>query len=537
MNPIRHHRRQTLSPGTGCRLQVAGYKFLRGPQQALQHNRAMFLPLPFRRGKGRGEGSVYVASLANLSLSQKRRGFSAQPATCNLQPATCRRGSSKAAFWLLLVSVLLLTFCSLAQQRFPPPDFESGHKLPITTTPAARAVWLQYLDIVVLASCLGAASWLVYRKRSRNAVVGLSLFSLAYFGFWRKGCVCAIGSSQNVALALADPGYAVPIGVLAFFVLPLVFALFFGRTFCAGVCPHGALQDLVLVKPIPLPFWLEQGLSILPFIYLGAGILFAATGSAFLFCQYDPFVPIFRFSGRALMVISGAGLLVLGTVVGRPFCRFVCPYGALLKLGAVVARRRVRVTPDYCTQCRLCEASCPFGAMREPQAAENNAAALGQGRRRLAVYLAALPVLIVAGAWLGVRFSHAAATLNPTVALARRLVLEQNVAAKTGVLSPDDLALERARQHPEELTGQAQTIQRKFRLGTLLFGAWSGAVVGLKLISLGLQRRRTEYEPASGECFACARCFEFCPNELVRRGLKAPELVPVNLESQAGGSP
>ena len=41
----------------------------------------------------------------------------------------------------------------------------------------------------------------------------------------------------------------------------------------------------------------------------------------------------------------------------------------------------------------------------------------------------------------------------------------------------------------------------------------------MKLISLSVRRRRTDYEPDRGDCFACARCFEYCPNELVRRGL------------------
>ena len=44
-------------------------------------------------------------------------------------------------------------------------------------------------------------------------------------------------------------------------------------------------------------------------------------------------------------------------------------------------------------------------------------------------------------------------------------------------------------------------------------------VVGAKLISLSLRRTRTDYEPDRGACVGCARCFEFCPNELVRRGL------------------
>ena len=254
--------------------------------------------------------------------------------------------------------------------------FRERPQLPATTTPPARALALEYLDVAVLAAALGLATWLVYKRRSRKGLVALSIFSLLYFGFWRKGCICAIGSVQNVALALFDRGYAVPLAALAFFVLPLALALFGGRTFCAGVCPHGALQDLVLLKPVKVPAWLEQGLSVLPFIYLGAGVLFAATGSAFIICQYDPFVPIFRLSGRTLMVLSGVALLVLGMFVGRPYCRFLCPYGALLKLGAIVAKWRVRVTPDYCTQCRLCEASCPFGAMREPEASPSEGQSL-----------------------------------------------------------------------------------------------------------------------------------------------------------------
>jgi polyferredoxin len=89
--------------------------------------------------------------------------------------------------------------------------------------------------------------------------------------------------------------------VLAFFMLPIAFSLFAGRTFCAGVCPHGALQDLVLIKPLQVPAPLEHARHItlhLP----GSGVLFAATGSAFIICQFDPFVPIFRMNGRTLMV-------------------------------------------------------------------------------------------------------------------------------------------------------------------------------------------------------------------------------------------
>src|SRR5206468_2478875 len=129
-------------------------------------------------------------------------------------------------------------------------EFDGGHQLPTATFPAARAFVFQYLDVLVLAAFLFLATWLIYKKRSRKGVLALSIFSLLYFGFWKKGCVCSIGSVQNIALGLADHSYAVPLSITAFFVLPLAFALFAGRSFCAAVCPHGALQDLVLLKPL-----------------------------------------------------------------------------------------------------------------------------------------------------------------------------------------------------------------------------------------------------------------------------------------------
>ena len=113
-----------------------------------------------------------------------------------------------------------------------------------------------------------------------------------------------IWDPETGTLLRTIPAHVGPVSALAFFMLPLVFALFSGRSFCAGVCPHGALQDLVLLKPLKVPLWLEHGLGILPFVFLGAGVLFAATGSAFIICQYDPFIPIFRLSGRSLMVLT-----------------------------------------------------------------------------------------------------------------------------------------------------------------------------------------------------------------------------------------
>ncbi len=208
-----------------------------------------------------------------------------------------------ALFFALIVSCL----SAVAEPRFPPPDFtDTNHQIPITSTPAARAEWLQYLDVTVLCACLGVALWFIYKQRSRRGLFWLGIFSLAYFGFWRKGCVCAIGAPQNIILGLFDANCAVPLTVIAFFAAPLIVALFAGRAFCAGVCPHGALQDLLLIKPVKVPACLEHALGVLPFIFLGFGLTFAATGTGFPICRYDPIVPIFRLNGPGLLIFLRA---------------------------------------------------------------------------------------------------------------------------------------------------------------------------------------------------------------------------------------
>ncbi|MEI6561677.1 MAG: 4Fe-4S binding protein [Verrucomicrobiota bacterium] len=366
----------------------------------------------------------------------------------------------------IFLGFVLLNATAFAEQRFPPPDFESGYHLPPTATPAPRAEYMQYVDGMVLLGALALALWFVYRSRSRRGITALSIFSLAYFGFYRKGCVCAIGSVQNVALALCDSHYVLPLTVLVFFLAPLLVALFAGRAFCAAVCPQGALQDLVLIRPIKVPAWLEAALGIIPHLFLGAGVIFAATGNGFLICRFDPMVPFFRFSGSLLMITLGGAFLVVGMFVGRPYCRFLCPYGALLRLVTVAAKWRVRVTPDTCTQCALCQHSCPFGAMREPTPQKSEP--LPSARRRLAGLLLLLPVLMGLCAWGG-----------------SKLALASHFA----------------------------------ELGGWVFGAWAGLVIGGKLTALSVRHNRTDFEPDSSACFACARCFETCPSERMRRGL------------------
>ena len=414
---------------------------------------------------------------------------------------------------LALVLLLGLAGPAVAAERFPPPDFEEGHKLPQTQYPSPRADVYEYVDVGALVVALALASWLALRVRSRRWLFVLMVCSLAYLGFWRKGCVCPIGAIQNVTLALFDGSYSIPLTVVAFFLLPLASTLLFGRTFCAAVCPLGALQDLVLARPVRLPAWLEQGLRVLAVVYLGAAVLFAATGSAFIICQYDPFVAFFRLSGSLNMLVLGGSVLLIGLFVGRPYCRFLCPYGVLLGWLSRLSKWRVTITPDECVQCRLCEDSCPFGAIQKPTEATTPAERAG-GTRRLGWLLAVLPVLVALGVLVGGPLGAPLSRMHATVRLAERVWLEEQ--AKVAGDTDASKAFRKTGRPTQELYAEVAGLGQQFTLGGRLLGAFLGLVAGLKLLGLSVHRTRADYEADRAACLACGRCFAYCPIERKR---------------------
>jgi len=325
----------------------------------------------------------------------------------------------------LLLGLLCLAVPSAAQERFPPPEFESGYTMPPTRSPAAAAPWHEIVDLGVLAVALAAASVLALRVRYRWPIVALSVFSLLYFGFYRGGCVCPIGAIQNVAQGLAG-GTVLPLVVVLIFVLPLATALFFGRT--------------------------------------------------------------------------------------------------LLGLLSKVSRYRVTITPTECVQCRLCEDACPFGAIRRPtaEAADRQRT---RGKAPLAVMLALLPALVVAGGFFGGLLGPTMARLHPTVALADRIRLE-NAGEVDGTTEASE-AFRATGRTADDLYADAGGIESTFtalwRPGGLgvgaahLLGAFVGLVIALKLAGLGLRRRRRDYEADRASCVACGRCFAHCPIERAAR--------------------
>jgi ferredoxin len=348
------------------------------------------------------------------------------------------------------------------------------------------------------------------KRRSRAGVLALTIASVLYFGFWRKGCVCPVGSVQNVIAGALDPSVGVPWVVVLFFLLPLLFALFFGRVFCAAVCPLGAIQELVAVKPVQLSRPIIAALSIIPYAYLGLAVLGIATGSGYLICQYDPFVGFFRFGASFNLFLVGGLLLLLGVFVGRPYCRFLCPYGVLLGWTSRLAKWHASIPPTKCIHCRLCENACPYGAIVTPTP-EERPESRAHGARRLAILIGLAPVIIAIGAGIGVLSSPMLSRLHPTVRLAERVALEERGAVQGTTIDTD--AFHAQKRTPAELYAEAHAIQRQYTYGAALLGAFLGLVVMAKLLALSAVPARTDYETHRTHCLSCARCFPYCPVE------------------------
>jgi NosR/NirI family nitrous oxide reductase transcriptional regulator len=421
--------------------------------------------------------------------------------------------------YILLLIMLLWHAVLFAQERFPRPEFQTDYVYPEHQMPLQRSQTWEFIDVGVLVAALSVTSWLALKKRSRQGLIWMSAFSLAYFGFFREGCICAVGSVQNVALALFNDSYTIPLTVLLFFLIPLIFALLFGRVFCAGVCPLGAIQELTGFKPVKLPKAVESVMVAVPFVYLALAVLIAAMESQFIICKYDPFVGIFRLDATYTMIIFGVLLLLAGIFINRPYCRYLCPYGVLLNIFSRFAGKHLTITPAECTNCRLCEEdACPYDAI-VPSNIDQAAEEPVKSRKRFIAYFLLIPVFAAAGGLILYNTAPALATIHRDVQLAREIRAEQ----ETGIeaVSEAASAFKESGQTEEELFTNEDTIISRFKKASPWVGVFLGLSLGISLFGMTIRKTRTEYKPHQGKCYSCGRCFKYCPVEAKNKSDKS----------------
>lgn len=189
---------------------------------------------------------------------------------------------------------------------------------------------------------------------------------------------CPIGALQSV---LASRDYRFSFYIAGFL---LATGALLGRLVCGWLCPFGLVQDLIFKIPfvkklrkLPGDRWLRwlKYAILAGFVILLPSLVVDIVGQGQpWFCEYIcpsgtlfAGLPLVGVDEGLRQAVGGlfvwkvsllAGLVFLSIAVYRPFCRYVCPLGAVYGMFNKVSLYRLHVEEDKCVKCGACERVC-----------------------------------------------------------------------------------------------------------------------------------------------------------------------------------
>jgi polyferredoxin len=154
-------------------------------------------------------------------------------------------------------------------------------------------------------------------------------------------------------LVLAGAGWPVWAGLL---VAGLVSALLVKRAACSFVCPIFPVGELLwragarwLGRNFTAPFWFDLVLRTAKYLVLAWVVIALSQGQL-------PDTLVGAQHVASLLVVA---LLLLSLFFQMPWCRYLCPYGALLGLVSMASLLKIRRSPGRCVRCHRCDHRCP----------------------------------------------------------------------------------------------------------------------------------------------------------------------------------
>ena len=429
-----------------------------------------------------------------------------------------------------------------AQSRFPAPEFEN-YTLPEMNLETAVSD-PTYLRVAALVVFLLISGMCFYRVRSRKLLLAVSALGLVVFGYVFTACPCPVGMFQNIAES-AMPGSPIPLSVLLLFAVPLAAALFFGRLFCTGACPLGAVQELLYWGAPHVPRPLDRVLRMVPIALLLVLTVMATSGMGFTLCYYDPYLPLFLLSFTLPYSAITLVFLLIGLVVSRPFCRYICPYGVLLRFFALFAAVKPQIpvasgqwpvssedeegkvagderretshwplaTSHSCINCKLCEQGCPNGAIIPPEPLPPPEIQK-HGARWLATLVSLTPFALLLGGIIGYVAAPVVSAWHPDVRLLRMLDADAT-SATTGEQTLEVEAFYELGKSRTALESSVIHAQNRIMLGMTLCGLIFAGCVMAELIAESRRRKEEDkYTIDASLCFCCGRCYQTCPLEV-----------------------
>jgi polyferredoxin len=155
-------------------------------------------------------------------------------------------------------------------------------------------------------------------------------------------------------------------------VIGIFLAILFGPVFCGWVCPLGTVQEWVAKWGKKLfkrrynhfiPTRIDGVLRYARYLVLAWVIYVTAASGTLIFADYDPYFALFNFwSGE----VAWTGLAILGLTLGlslfveRPWCKYACPYGAVLGISNLFRVFQIRRAESTCKADGACSIMCPM---------------------------------------------------------------------------------------------------------------------------------------------------------------------------------
>jgi len=186
--------------------------------------------------------------------------------------------------------------------------------------------------------------------------------------------ICPFGGVVSVYQLATIGTFVQKIHSAAFVLMVIMFllTLAFGPVFCGWICPFGSVQEWLSSIGRKLwkkrfnafiPYRFDRYLRYLRYAVLGWVVYVTAVTGKLIFEAYDPYYALFNFWTGEVAV---AGLVALGVVavaslfVERPFCKYACPYGALLGISNLFRIFAIKRNSATCINCSACDRNCPM---------------------------------------------------------------------------------------------------------------------------------------------------------------------------------
>lgn len=183
-----------------------------------------------------------------------------------------------------------------------------------------------------------------------------------------------------------------PAGLTLFLTFILI-AVAFRKGFCGYICPIGFISSLLETLGRKLGLSRETGriasrlMAIPKYIILGGFLWFIIIGmdvraiESFLSARYnlvaDASMLHFFLAPSVTTILVVTGLVAASIFIRNAWCRFLCPYGALLGLFALFSPVALTRDKDRCISCGKCSKACPSGISVETKQRVNSPECIG----------------------------------------------------------------------------------------------------------------------------------------------------------------